>query len=129
MEEDLRAVLLGSSAVTDLAGMRINFGSHPQGAVLPGAVLTVIDGVEGMTYKGPDGLQTARVQIDCYGVTYLAAKTLARAVIALLHGYKDTAFLGVFHLSSRDSREGASNEADRPFRTSLDFMTHWRATP
>jgi len=129
MEEDLRALLLASTAVTTLAGTRVNFGVNPQGAARPNVVLNVIDGAEGMTMSGPDGLSQSRVQVDCYGDTYSAAKTLARAVIATLNGHHDNNFRGVFHVTTRDTREGGTNEADRPYRTSLDFMTHWRANP
>ena len=126
MEEAFLTLLLATSGVTALAGTRINWGSHPQGQPLPGVVLTVIDDGEGLTYLGPDGLSQGRVQVDCYGLTYRDAKGLARAVRAALDGYKGGNFWGVFHAGTREGREGGTNEADRPFRCSLDFLTHWR---
>lgn len=125
MEEDFRAVLLAASGVGLPAG-RINWGAHPQGAVLPALVLNVIDDAQGLTLRAPDGLHQGRVQADCYGATYAAAKGLARAVIAALHGHSGGNFQLLAHVATRDSREGGSNEAERPFRVSLDFMTHWR---
>lgn len=126
MEEALRALLMADVGVTALAGSRINWGAHPQGQPLPGVVLTLVDDGEGHIYTGPDGLSQGRVQMDCYALTYKDAKGLARAVRAALDGYRGGNFLGVFHAGSRDSREGGTDEADRPFRCSLDFMTHWR---
>ncbi|MGR3452880.1 DUF3168 domain-containing protein [Pseudooceanicola sp.] len=119
MEEELRALLLADSGVTALASDRVNFGAHPQGEPLPAVVLNTISGAEGYTLSGPDGLLQARVQVDVYALTYGDAKRLARAVIAVLSGYSGGSFQGVFHESSRDSRE--DGEARRPFRVSMDF--------
>ena len=129
MEEQLRAILLASSGVTALApAARINWGTHPQGAGLPAVVLNTISDNEGLTQQGPDGLFEGRVQIDAYAATYEAAKQLSRAVRAVLHGYSGGGFGLVQHVATRDSREGGTNEAERPFRVSLDFTTAWRAT-
>lgn len=126
MEEAFRAILMASASVTVLTGTRINWGAHPQGQPLPAIVLTVVDDGEGHTYLGPDGLSRGRVQVDCYGSTYMDAKAVARAVRTVLDGYRGGSFSGVFHAASRESREGGTDEADRPFRCSLDFMTNWR---
>jgi hypothetical protein len=125
MEEDLRAILLASSGVTALVGTRINFGTHPQGQLMPAIVLNTISADNGHTNSGPDSLLTGRVQVDSYGLTYGATKALSRAVLAALDGYRGGSFQGIFHAGSRDSREGGSNEADRPYRVSTDFLTNW----
>ncbi|WP_172599796.1 DUF3168 domain-containing protein [Cereibacter sphaeroides] len=70
MEEALRALLLGTPAITALVDRRVNFGAHPQGEPLPALVLTTVSDREGLTLGGPDGLQQARVQIDCYAESY-----------------------------------------------------------
>ena len=127
MEEELRAFLLGTTAVTDICGQRINFGAHPQGKPLPAIVLNVIGDNEGHTLEGPDGLSQGRVQVDCYAKTIGAAKLLSRAARVALDGYRGGGFSGVFHAGTRDGREGGTNEAARPFRVSLDFLTNWRA--
>ena len=126
MEEALLALLQSSAAVTAIVGGRINWGAHPQGAPLPGIVLTVIDDAEGHIYQGPDGLSQGRVQVDCWALTYDEAKACGRAVRAALDGHFGGMFLGMFLADQRDGREGGTNEADRPFRSSLDFLTHWR---
>lgn len=127
MEEELRALLLAATTVTDISGSRINFGARPQGQMLPAIVLNTISGAIGLVHSGPDGMLSASVQVDCYAHSYGAAKALSLAVIGLLHGHRSGAFKGVFLTNTRDSREGGSNEAERPFRVSLDFDTHWRA--
>jgi hypothetical protein len=127
MEEALRALLLGSTAVTDLCGQRINWGGHPQGADYPSLVLHVIDDSEGHTLEGPDGLSVARVQVDCWGDTYKQANGLARAVRARLDGHSGASFDSILLLASRDDRRNGTNEATRRFRVFLDFTVNWRA--
>ena len=129
MEEALRAVLTGAAPVTGLVpAARINWGAHPQGAGLPGVVLNVISAAEGLTMQGPDGMSEGRVQVDCYAASYAAAKEISRAVVSVLHGHRGGGLRLVRHVATRDSREGGTNEAERPFRVSLDFTTSWRAT-
>lgn len=126
MEEEFQAILLANSGVTAIAGTRVDWLTRVQGQGWPSLVLNLIGAAEGLTYVGPDGLQRGRVQVDCYALTYAGAKGLARAVVARLNGYRGGRFLGIFHEQTREDREGGSNEAERPFRVSLDFMTNWR---
>lgn len=126
MEEEFRAALLASAAVTAYVGNRIDWGARVQGKALPAVVLYVIDDSEASTYTHPSGLSQGRVQVDCYAETYKDAKLLSRAVREVLDGYVGGGFLGIFHAGTRDGREGGSNEATRPFRVSLDFLTNWR---
>lgn len=125
MEETIRALLLASSGITALCGQRIDFGANQQGAAYPRIVLWTIGDNELHTMAGPDGLSVGRIQIDCYAMTYGQAKQLSRAVRAVLDGYRGGGLLGVFHAGTRDTRESGSNEADRPFRVSLDFITNY----
>lgn len=128
MEEALRARLLATVAVTAICGTRIDWGAHPQGQAWPALVLARIGGVEGATLTGRDGLDAGRVQIDAWAADYATAKALGRAVVVALHCLRTGGFLGVFHETTREGREGGSNEVDRPYRVSLDFMVNWRAT-
>lgn len=126
MEEAIRARLLATASVTDLCGQRIDFGANAQGAGYPRVLLWTISDNELHTMAGPDGLSVGRIQIDCYAATYGQAKQLSRAVRAVLDGYRGGGLLGVFHAGTRDTREGGSNEAERPFRSSLDFITNYQ---
>jgi len=72
------------------------------------------------------GPHEGRVQVDCYGMTYSAAKNAGKAVVAALNAYRGGGFLFISHASTRDSREGGTNEAERPYRTGLDFNITWR---
>ncbi|MGI3169986.1 DUF3168 domain-containing protein [Pseudooceanicola sp. C21-150M6] len=128
MEEELRELLRGETGISGLVGERVDWGVTPQGTAYPNIVLNTVGGAEGMTMQGPDGLFMGMVQVDCYGETYASAKTVSRAVIAVLNGYRADGFKGVFLASTRDSRDGGTNEAERPFRVSLDFNINWRQT-
>jgi len=128
MEEDFRFALISAPSVIGLvpAG-RINMIDNPQGSGAPYIVLQVIGDAQGMTMQGPDGLSQGRMQVDCYGRTYAEVKAISRAVVAVLHGYRGRGLRLVEHAGTRDDREGGSNEAERLFRVSLDFITNWRA--
>ena len=128
MEEAFHAILAASPAVTDVVGDRLNFGATVQGARYPRIVMFTIDDAEGHNLDGPDGHSIGRVQVDCYAMSYEETKLLSRTVRAVLDGYSGDGFQGVFHALSRDTREGGSNEAKRPFRVSLDFITHYNPT-
>lgn len=125
MEEEFRAILLGASAVTDICSNRVNFGANPQGSGHPSIVLNTISGFESVHMNGTGPFE-GRVQVDCYADTYGAANGLSRAVMGALHFYRGGGFLMIANDAVRDTREGGSNEADRPYRSSLDFTLTWR---
>jgi len=125
VEEELRTLLRSTSSVTSIVGQRIEWVAQPQGAALPAIVLNTVSGFDGIHMNGT-GPYEGRVQADCYGLTYTTAKTASRAVIEALNAYRGGGFLFIQHVSTRDSREGSSNEAERPYRASLDFNITWR---
>ena len=124
MEEALRTLLLGAQTVTSLVGTRIDWGARVQGAGLPAIVMMVVSDVNDHLLSGPAD-PVARVQIDCWGGDYASAKATARAVRAVLDGTRSGILKAVLLENVRDGREGGSNEADRPFRTSLDVFVHY----
>jgi hypothetical protein len=126
MEEALIARLLADSAVSGIAGTRVFPGSRAQGSALPAIVLNRISGAPLYADDGEVGLEQARIQIDCWGETYGAAKLLARAVTASLSAFEGTVGMTTFQFIEldleQDLREGGGDAADHPFRTSLDFL-------
>lgn len=132
MEEAFRALLTAYAPLLALISSdRVVFGDALQQRAYPLITMLTVSGSEGMTMQGPDGLFEGRVQVDCYAASMAEAKRLARHVVAALNGWRSPAnsgarFIGIFLETTRDGREGGSNDADRPFRTSLDFMIHWR---
>lgn len=75
-----RTKLIGTSAVAAILGTRVYPDQLPQAATLPAAVYFVVSGNEEVDLAGTTGVTHARVQIDCYAVTRLAANALATAV-------------------------------------------------
>ena len=118
MEEALRALLIAA-----LPGVPVAWGLGSD--ALPRVVLFVISGGDDMTQDGPSGLCWRRVQVDCYGATYGAARLLSREVRAILSGYRGGIFNGIFLDADRDG-EMTDGPASVQARVSLDFMVHYK---
>lgn len=126
MEEALRAILLGAGSITSKTGLRVDWGLRPQGQQLPAIALTAInDGPEGHSLDGA-GVSRGLVQIDCYGATYGAAKTLSRAVRTLMDGAKTPVFQGIFLNGARDLSE--TDGVTPIHRVSMDFTVFYQFT-
>jgi hypothetical protein len=80
MEEALRARLLATAALSALVGDRINWGLRTQGAPLPSVDLHMITDVAQTNLAGPSGWSAARVQVDCWGRTYKAARDVSDTI-------------------------------------------------
>lgn len=130
-KEDLRALVI-EAATHGMDVFEVSWDEHPQGADLPAIVLNLIGGAEGYTQGGPDGLMRASVQIDVYDARQAQADTAAGLVSAGLSGFRGAGltgfFEGIFLTATRSGREGGTNEAERPYRQSMDFDVNWRAT-
>lgn len=126
MEEDIRTRLLATSGVTTLVSQRIYCGSRPQGGTLPDIIINRVSGAPVYTDDGESGLAEARIEIDCWGTTYGAAKNVARAVIASLSAFfgtvGSTTFQYILLDAERDFREGGGNASEYLFRTNMDFV-------
>jgi len=128
VEQELRNLLRGDPDIAAQTDGRVNWTLHPQGAAYPALVLNVVSDLPGLSLSGPTGLFQGRVQIDAYALSSIDdAIRLGRAVTNLLHGHAGGGFRGVWQDGRRTSREGGTNEATRPYRVSLDFVTNWRA--
>lgn len=126
MEEALIAKLLADGNVAALAGSRIFPGMRPQAAQLPAIVCNMISSNPSYSDDGEDGIAESRMQIDCWGATYSAAKLLARAVKSSLSAFSGTVNAVRFRYITidleHDLQETGSDAASYPFRTSIDFI-------
>lgn len=122
MEQDLAAWLLADPA---MAGATVNWNARDRGAGLPAVVLRVITRGPDYIHAGPSGLVESRVQADCYGSTYMQAKTIARAVEARISAQRfmqgATKFNGAFVNGERDDFQAEANGADKMHRVIIDF--------
>lgn len=84
--ELVRAELVASAAVTALVATRIYPNKAEQGCARPYLVMTVPSDVPLNTVDGAAAtrLHNARVQVDAYAVTYLVARQVAAAVVAVV---------------------------------------------
>jgi hypothetical protein len=126
--EETIALLLAAAGVSSLAGTRVYPVSLPQGVTYPAATVYQASATPIYDDDGEAGLREERITVDCWGLTYAAAKTLARAVTETLSAYTGTPPGGSVPIAfasledERDDREGGGNSATYPFRTSLDFI-------
>lgn len=81
MEEALRGLLLGTAALSDRVGTRIDWGVRSQGSKLPAITLHSIGGGIRMNLGGSSGWSRDRIQIDCWGRTFIAARDLADILV------------------------------------------------
>lgn len=132
MEAELRALIV---AATGLPARRVNWGEDTNGGAGSYVVLHLISWQSGHTQQGPDGLNTTRVQTDCYGSDWSSSRQLAGEISTALNGYSAGVFRAIFADGMRLTREGGagsleggSNAGEALYRASLDFIIHWRAS-
>lgn len=127
-ESEFRAILTGSSAVTDIVpAARLNWGEAPQGAAAPYVCLWLISHFDRTHLRGVTGLFESRVQIDVYAATAKQAMDLGEIIASLLHGYSSGGFQLIRREGTRGpNRETGTNEPTRLHRRSHDFFSHWR---
>lgn len=118
MEEALRLLIAAA-----LPGIACDWGMSRQGASEPRVVLTMVSGGQAYTASDAVNLRPYRVQVDCYGATYLAVRNMARSLIAALGGHRGGAFGGIFLDAERDFAPDTES-GETMFRRSLDFMIH-----
>lgn len=87
--EALAELLMADPAVSALVGDRIFPRLLPDGATFPAIVITKVSGGGTYTNGGDTGLETARVQIDCYSADGASAVIeLKTAVRRKLSGFR-----------------------------------------
>jgi hypothetical protein len=137
MEEDLIAALLAAAGVKALVGQRVNWLTRPQGSGLPAIVLQKVSGPPIYTMAGRSDLAGHLVQVSCYGATYLAAKSVARAVTAVTDAL-NTAHADPLPGAEIENERDTFEPGDGPqgsaasvdfFRTDLDVRVWHRTTP
>lgn len=119
MEEAFRALLAGSAGLTDLVGQRIQWAVREDA---PSVALHLVDAPPDWTLSGPSGLTMARVQADCWGLTFLSSKAVGEAFTAALPAPRQIVggirFQGAVVLDLE--RDRFSDEPNILFRTRID---------
>lgn len=78
--QQVLAVLTLAAPVTALVGSRITPLIRTQDLALPAITLQRITMTPTNQFSGDAGLDQARVQVDCYGASYIDARNVANAV-------------------------------------------------
>ena len=78
--------IAGMSAKTP----RIYWLEAPQGCLLPYVTAFQVAGDIGVNHSGSDGMQMARVQVDCRAATFAEARAIRDLIEAALKGYRGT---------------------------------------
>lgn len=85
IESAIRSVLVADADVAALVGERISPQPMPQAETLPAVTLKRIsDQPIARGQRGPSGLRDARIQVDAWAATLVAAQAVADAVEAVL---------------------------------------------
>lgn len=114
LEPKIYTVLSGSSAVSAVVSARIYPLVLPQDVTLPAITYVRISGGQVNSMGGYSGLENPRMQIDVWGATYTAAKTLAALVHAAMSAA--TTFSALL-ISDMDLYE----DDTKIYRVSMDF--------
>lgn len=130
MEEAIRGLMLGASAIESMLDHRVDWGLRQQGAPLPAITLHRISSVPQMNMAAASGWERTRIQVDCWGATYIAARDLATLIAGdggLLVGFRGD-HMGV---RLRTMIVGRRSEMDTDnkgpvHRTSVDAMVWHR---
>lgn len=131
----IRTLLLSGAELHARVGARVYPRLAPQGQTSEYIVLTIISRPHDHTLTGSSGYATARIQINCYSRTSIAADELGELVRKRLQGYSGTSAGVVIHhcllMDDRDGVEPAAGANERRlYFTSLDFeVAHKEARP
>lgn len=130
MEEEIRALLLGSTDIQTLVGGRVNWGVHPQAAGWPALVLTADSSPFDTHMKGAGALWQGLLQVDCYALEFSEALILSRAVTGLMNFYRGGGFRLIQLSAVRSEREaeGGADGMEKVYRVSVDFDIKWRSS-
>lgn len=131
----LRAYMLSKTPITDIIGQRLYTDALPQRATMPAAVMNKLFTMHEHALSDFAGLAHARIQVECYADTRLAANTL----ISAFKSSGLVAYKGVFGgVDIRGARveEGESYKTDPPtdgsdesrYVSVLDFVIDYTET-
>jgi len=129
IEQAIKNQLQADAAVLALTVERIHYANAPQDTPKPYVVMYKISDVPTYTHGGKDGKHTARIQLSCYGTTYLSVKNVSAAIDSVLSGFKGT-LGGVGGMTVQGCFKDGDMDGDYEdnsglFPVHLDFIFHY----
>ena len=126
IESCLRSLLLSDATIAGLVGSRVFPMFKPEGQAYPAVVYQRVDGEHPLAQDGPAGRGVAVLQISALAESYETAKTLQKAIVSLLHGYRGGAGSCTFYRCEvRGLADGMSWEGET-FVHQLDVEIDYR---
>jgi hypothetical protein len=123
LETGLVALLKSDSTVASLCSTRIYPMLLPESPVLPSVTFQTISSVSQYTNDGHTGFTKTRLQIDVWGSTYLAVKTLSEAIRKVLEDYTGVLSDGTsVHNISRDNSTDLYEDQAYLYRVQTDWL-------
>lgn len=123
MEEAFRVHLLATAGIAAIAERRVDWGMRKQGDPVPAIALHVISDLPDLTLAGVTHWNDARVQADCWGRTFKAARDLGNLLalpVALggLHGFRGSMSGKLFRIFVLDRDTGTDEDNVGPIHRS-----------
>jgi hypothetical protein len=129
MHQDLLTLINATINEATLApgGITWQRAAQAPAASQPYAVLTKTSGAYGFTHNGLSGLNTARVQVDCFAPTFAQADALREAIVGICGAQGvtgETDFRAIVPNAPRDFAP-----VNNIHRCLADLTVTWRAAP
>jgi hypothetical protein len=89
-EQAIVELLVADATIASLVSTRVYYAHAPQNVALPFVVLSRISGIRDHVLGGTVSLVEARVQIDTFATSVLAARAIANAIREEINGFRGT---------------------------------------
>lgn len=130
--EDLRTLVLNSTAVTCIVSGRVHYNHIPEYSAKPHVWFRVSSDTEERTLDGAGGLHEAICDLECVGATETSAQSLGDAVKTQIDGYKGAAgnatCQGAFLRDKDDDYIPFANRSDEGAHVVAFTLTCWYTT-
>lgn len=126
LEQGLFYFLSNNTSVKALVSNRVYPARMPVKVTLPCLVYTNITSDSIRSLAGQDGAREKLIQIDAWGATYNAAKSLADVVRKALDAYKGSmSSVNVQSVSIQGERDFYESESEY-YRVSVDYLINFK---
>lgn len=122
IETDLFTLLTGNPAIKALIGNRIFPLLLPDDCAKPAVSYQLISTVRDYDLDGPTGMQTVRIQFDCWGSRYAEARAVSAAIAALLDGFAGELATCEVLLATADGEQAGYDQNERAPYVQQDWL-------
>lgn len=127
VEEALVTRLRAVAGVTAIASTRTYIMEAPQGTTLPFIAITAVSIPRELAHDGATTVTKGLFQVSCISSLPSTAKTLAKAVVAALHGFRGTV-AGVTLFYAQVVNETDLADPDYGYQVAIDVEVSYQET-